>query len=89
MLEVTSEAPMSPSKYLATASRFLLLGDRNYNSELSLILILGTDSTFQADGFQDSKKSADSDLEKIKAIKAQFGEVAKSCKGCHEKSRTK
>jgi len=25
----------------------------------------------------------------LNAVKAQFGEVAKSCKGCHEKFRTK
>jgi len=25
----------------------------------------------------------------LSAIKAQFGEVAKSCKGCHDKFRTK
>ena len=58
------------------------------NGELYLILILGTDSTIQADGFQDSKKSADIDLEKIGAIKARVSEVAKSCKNCHEKFRT-
>ena len=37
---------------------------------LYLILILATSSAFQADAFQDSKKPADTDFEKIDAIEA-------------------
>ena len=37
---------------------------------LGLILILGTFSAFQADASQDSKKSAEADLEKIDAVEA-------------------